>query len=462
MARLHPYQKYSVKWILDHPYCALMLDMGLGKTLSTLTALDDLIDVYGLPGKVLIIAPLPVARATWPAEIKKWAHTKHLTYSLVLGSSRHRLDALDQPADLYITNRESVVWLAEHYQKAWPFKTVVIDESSSFKSPQSKRFRALKRLRPLMTRVILLTGTPAPNGLMDLWPQMYLLDEGKRLGKTITKYRQTFFHPGAASGHVVYQWLLNDGAEDAIYSRLADVCVSMKSADFLDLPKRTDSIIPVALGKREMALYQQLEHDFVLERTSEGGDIVAVNAAVLANKLLQIASGAIYDEDGQVVKIHDQKAKALHRIIDDAQGQPVLVFYNFKHDLTQILAEFPEARVLDVKAGDVAKWNAGNIPILLVQPQSAAHGLNLQDGGHIIVWYSLTWSLEAYQQANARLDRQGQKKPVVVHHLVAKGTIDEDVVKSLRSKAKGQNELLKALKARAKKIREVSDCGTRG
>lgn len=450
-ANLHPYQKYSVQWILEHPYCGLLLDMGLGKTLSSLTAIEDLISLFGGTGKILVIAPLTVARSTWPDEIKKWDHTKHLTYSLVLGHEKKRLEALLDEADIYITNRESVVWLVGHYKRRWPFETVIIDELSSFKSSQAQRFRALKRVRPFMKRVIGLTGTPAPNSLMDLWPQMYLLDQGKRLGKTITEYREKYFHPGAGSGHVVYEWLLNDGAEERIYQKLADICISMKSKDYLKLPPRTNNTIEVTLSPKELKQYRTLERDYILE--DKDGDVVAANAAVLANKLLQIANGAIYDEDGGVHAIHSKKLEALGQVIEEAQGQSVLVFYNYKHDLERIKKQFPEARVLNVKAGDVEKWNAGKIPILLVQPQSAAHGLNLQQGGHIIVWYSLVWSLEYYQQANARLDRQGQKEPVIVHHLVAKDTIDENVMRVLAGKANNQNELLQALKARINEIR---------
>ncbi|WP_416354167.1 SNF2-related protein [Agrilactobacillus fermenti] len=456
-AKLHQYQAYSVEWILDHPYCALLLDMGLGKTLSSLTAIDDLLEFFGDTGKILVIAPLTVARSTWPSEIKKWDHTKGLTYSLIVGKEQQRIAALEQKADVYITNRESVVWLVEHFKQRWPFETVIIDELSSFKSAKSKRFRALKQVRPLMKRVIGLTGTPAPNSLMDLWPQIYLLDRGKRLGKTITEYRNKYFHAGVSNGHVVYNWILNDGAEEKIYAKLDDICISMKSKDYLTLPPRTDNVVKVQLSSKELRAYRQLERDYILE--NDGGEIVASNAAVLAGKLLQVANGAIYDENEKVRVIHDRKLKALENIIEEAQGQPVLVFYNFKHDLSRIQKAFPEAKVLDVKSGDVEKWNQGKIPILLVQPQSAGHGLNLQQGGHIIVWFSLTWSLEYYQQANARLDRQGQTQPVIVHHLVTEGTIDEDVMKVLSGKAKNQNELLQALKARVEGIRRNKPVG---
>ena len=450
-AILHPYQQYASEWIINHPYSALLLDMGLGKTLSTLTALELMINLLGGVGKTLIIAPLSVAKNTWPAEIAKWDHTKGLTYSLVLGPERKRTEALNKDVDLYITNRENVTWLVDYYKKAWPFDTVVIDELSSFKASNSQRFKELRRVRPLMKRVIGLTGTPAPNSLLDLWPQMYLLDQGERLGKTITSYRQHYFYPGAGSGHVVYSWLLKDGSEDAIYNRIGDIAVSMKAGDYLDLPKRTTNNVEVELSKSEMMKYKQLEKDFILEAGT--GEIVASNAAVLTNKLLQVANGAVYDDDGNVVEVHKRKLEALKQIVDDSQGQPVLVFYQFKHDLARLQKMFPDGKALDIKSDDVSDWNAGKIPILFAQPQSAGHGLNLQQGGHIIVWYSLTWSLEYYQQTNARLDRQGQTQPVIVHHLVAKGTIDEQVLRVLEGKEKGQDALLEAVKARILEVR---------
>lgn len=408
-----------------------------------------MIDLLGGVKKTLIIAPLSVAKNTWPAEVEKWDHTKHLTTSLVLGTETKRIKALNQEADLYITNRENVTWLVNYYKRRWPFDTVVIDELSSFKSSNATRFRALRKVRPLMKRVIGLTGTPAPNSLMDLWPELYLLDQGERLGKTIGSYRRSYFHPGAGDGHIVYKWELDQGAEPKIYDAISDIAVSMKSGDYLKLPPRTDNTVEVELKPGQMKQYKQLESDFILE-AEEDGEITASNAAVLTNKLLQMANGAIYDDEKRVVHIHDQKLEALKSIIDEAQGQPVLVFYQYKHDLSRILEAIPEAKALDVKSDDIDRWNCGEIPVMLAQPQSAGHGLNLQQGGHIIVWFSLTWSLEYYQQANARLDRQGQTQPVIVHHLVAKDTIDEQVLKVLQGKAKGQNALLEAIKARIK------------
>jgi SNF2 family DNA or RNA helicase len=394
-----------------------------------------------------------VAIETWPSEIKKWDQFHDFTMSVVVGKEKDRLAALAAEADLYVINRENAMWLAEYYKKDWPFETVVIGELSSFKSSKSKRFKALRKVRPLMKRVIGLTGTPAPNTLIDLWPQIYLLDRGERLGRTITAYRQRYFYPAVSNGHVVYQWSLKPGAEAEIYQAIGDICVSMKTKDYLKLPQRVNQTVEVQLKPKERALYDQLEKNFVLEFADT--EVIASNSAVLSGKLLQLANGAIYDEDGATQIVHDGKLDALEQIIEGANGQPVLVFYNFKHDLARIKERFPEAH--ELQAGDVEKWNAGEIPLLLAHPQSSGHGLNLQHGGHIIVWFSLTWSLEYYQQANARLDRQGQTDPVSVYHLVAKGTMDERVMKVLEGKAKGQDELLAAVKARIEKVRRESN-----
>ena len=400
---------------------------------------------------MLVIAPLSVAEKTWTDEIDKWDHLKHLTFSKILGARKQREEALMRKADVYLINRENVEWLVEHYKQKWPFKTVIIDESSSFKSPQAKRFKALRKVRPKIDRLVELTGTPAPNNLMDLWPQMYLLDQGERLGKTITQYRNTYFTPGQKNGHIVYSWKLLPGAEKAIHEKICDICVSMKAKDYLKLPPRTNNTIEVELSHKSWKKYKELEREYVLEL--EESDIIASNAATLSNKLLQLASGCVYDENGDAVEIHQEKLEALERIVEDAQGQPILIFYQYKHDLTRIQQRFKQAKVLDVSAGDIKKWNNGEIPILLAHPQSAGHGLNLQQGGHIIVWFGLTWSLEYYQQANARLDRQGQTEPVIVHHLIAKGTIDEDVIEALKNKELGQEALMAAVKARINEYR---------
>lgn len=398
-----------------------------------------------------MIAPLSVAEKTWTDEIDKWDHLKHLTFSKILGSRKHREEALMKKADVYLINRENVEWLVDYYKQQWPFRTVIIDESSSFKSPQAKRFKALRKVRPKINRLIELTGTPAPNNLMDLWPQIYLLDRGERLGKTITQYRNTYFTPGQKNGHIVYSWKLLPGAEKAIHEKISDICVSMKAKDYLKLPPRTNNTVDVELSARSWRKYKDLEREYVLELAES--DVIASNAAVLSGKLSQLASGCIYDENGDAIEIHQEKLDALERVIEDAQGQPILIFYRFRHEAERIEKRFKQVKRLDVAAGDVKKWNDGNIPLLLAHPKSAGHGLNLQQGGHIIVWFGIDWPLELYQQANARLDRQGQTEPVIIHHLIAKGTIDEDVMKSLANKEVGQDALMAAVKARINEYR---------
>lgn len=394
---------------------------------------------------------MSVAEKTWTDEIEKWDHLKHLTFSKILGNQKQRLDALNKKSDVYLINRENVEWLVNHYQRKWPFKTVIIDELSSFKSSSAKRFKALRKVRPFMERVIGLTGTPSPNSLLDLWPQIYLLDQGERLGKTITQYRNKYFIPAQKNGHIVYSWQLIPGAEEAIYNKISDICVSMKAKDHLSLPLRTENIVEIELNKASWKKYKELEREYVLEL--EEADVVASNAATLSNKLLQLSNGAIYDENGDGREIHQEKLEALERIVEDAQGQSILVFYQYKHDLERIQKKFKQSKKLDASAGDIHKWNEGEIPLLLAHPQSAGHGLNLQQGGHIIVWFGLTWSLEFYQQANARLDRQGQQQPVIIHHLVTKGTIDEQVIKALQTKEVGQEALMSAVKAKIKEYR---------
>ncbi|HAP4450141.1 TPA: DEAD/DEAH box helicase [Enterococcus faecalis] len=425
--------------------------MGLGKTLSSLTAIDELLHTFEIIENVLVIAPLSVAEKTWTDEIEKWDHLQHLTFSKVLGNPKQREEALFKKADVYLINRENVEWLVNYYQRNWPFKTVIIDELSSFKSSSAKRFKALRKVRPKMERVIGLTGTPSPNSLMDLWAQMYLLDQGERLGKTITQYRNKYFAPAQKNGHIVYSWQLIPGAEEAIYNKISDICVSMKAKDYLQLPPRTENIIELDLNPTSWKQYKELEREYVLEL--EETDVVASNAATLSNKLLQLSNGAVYDENGDGREIHQEKLNALERVIEDAQGQSVLVFYQYQHDLERIQARFKQAKALNVSDGDIEKWNEGKIPLLLAHPQSAGHGLNLQKGGHIIVWFGLTWSLEFYQQANARLDRQGQTQPVIIHHLVTKGTIDEQVIKALQAKEQGQSALMAAVKAKIEEYR---------
>ena len=422
----------------------------VSKTISTLTAIDDLIYDYYDIQRVLVIAPKRVAETTWTDEAQEWDHTKGLRLSVVIGSQKKRVDALNADADIYVINRENVVWLVEYYGRHWPFDMVVIDEASSFKNHQAKRFKALKKVRPLVKRIVELTGTPAPNGLLDLWAQMYLLDRGERLERSITRYRDRYFDPDKRDGHIVYSWKLKPGASDEIYSRIGDVCVSMKSSDYLTLPPAMMNVVPVKLQPAAMKKYNELEKELVL--SIDETDIVANTAASLSGKLLQMANGAVYDENKEVVHIHDEKLDALEEIIDCNAGKSVMVFYYFKHDLARLKERFPNAKELDT-ADDIHDWNAGKIPLLLVHPASAGHGLNLQHGGHIVVWFGLTWSLELYQQANKRLHRPGQSEPVIIHHLVARGTIDEDVMRALKDKSVGQDTMMDAVKARLEKWR---------
>lgn len=439
----HNYQKFASDFILEHPICCLMLDMGLGKTIITLTALWDLIlDSFDV-SRVLIVAPKRVAEDTWPKELAKWEHLSGLTVSLVLGSKAEREAALQRPAFLYIVNRENVSWLVENHR--WDFDMVVIDELSSFKSNKAERFKAMKRVRPMVKRIVGLTGTPAPNSLLDLWPQMYLMDMGKRLGKFIGGYRDRYFLPDKRNREIIYSYKPREGAEDAIYEQISDICISMKAVDYLDMPERIDNRVEVEMNPAERKLYDGFQRDMVLRL----GDTVldAVNAASLSGKLLQMANGAVYAEDGQVLPIHDRKLDALEDLVEAANGKPLLVAYWYKHDLQRIKARFKSARCIDTSK-DIDDWNAGKISLGLIHPASAGHGLNLQDGGSTIVWFGLTWSLELYQQLNARLWRQGQKHTVVIHHIITKDTHDEDVMKALEQKDTRQSALIDAVRAR--------------
>lgn len=451
----HQYQDYATGRILDTNYIALLLEMGLGKTVSTLTAIDLLLNDYYDATRVLVIAPLRVADDTWAREAEKWDHLQHLRISKVLGSASVRRKALKADADIYVINRENVEWLVSELGTAWDFDTVVIDELSSFKNGRSKRFRALRRVRPMMKRVIGLTGTPAPNGLMDLWPEIYLLDQGQRLGKTITGYRDRYFTPGARSGHVVYEWKEKQEAEQRIYEAISDIAVSMKSEDWLELPERIDRIVPVKLSEPARGLYKKLEKDMLLPYLD--ADVVAITAAVLSNKLLQMSSGAVYDEERGIKQIHDAKLDALEDLIEAANGKPVMVFYNFKHSLARIQERFPKAQILRKGKGgsqDIEDWNNDKIPLLLLHPKSAGHGLNLQESNcQTIIWFDMSWSLEEVQQANARVHRQGQTRRIVVMQLVAEGTIDGDVVEAITQKAAGQDALMDAVKARIERVR---------
>ncbi|MEW9989203.1 SNF2-related protein [Clostridium butyricum] len=445
------YQQYAINHILDHQASGLFLDMGMGKTVSSLTAIDDLM-FLGESIKVLVIAPKRVAEDTWSTEVDKWDHLKHLRISKILGTPKKRLEEAEADADIYVTNRENVEWLVDNYFKHWKWDTLIIDELSSFKSSKAKRFRALKKVRPYFKRIIGLTGTPAPNSLIDLWPQLYLLDGGERLGKTITGYRERYFAPGDRNQFVVFNYNLREGAEEAIHNKISDICVSMKADDYLDMPERIDNIVKIDLPKKALREYEELEKELIIQLDDE--DISASNSAVLTGKLLQMCNGAIYaDETKGVINIHDEKLNALMDIIEAANGKTVLIFYSFKHDLIRIKEFLKKNKIKGQELGgseDIKKWNDGEIPVLLLHPASAGHGLNLQYGGNIIVWFGLTWSLELYQQACARLYRQGQKESVVIHHIIARSTVDEDVMKALQGKEINQNLLLEAVKARIK------------
>lgn len=440
----HHYQAYAAEKIIEEPAFGLFLDCGMGKTVVTLTAVLDLLHDYFDVVRVLVIAPLRVAEDTWSKECEKWQHLKHLRISKILGSEQQRSKAVNTPADIYIINRENVEWLVTFHGKNWPYDMVILDELSSFKSVSAKRFRALKRVRPLIKRVVGLTGTPAPNGLLDLWPQLYLLDRGERLGKTLTGYREQYFVPDKRNQNVVFSYKTKKGSEDSIYEKISDICISMKACDYLIMPERIDNVVEVQLPEKEAALYKRMEKDMLLP--FESGDIDAVNAAALSNKLLQMANGAVYDENSAVKIIHNKKLEALEDLIEAANGKPVLIFYSFLHDKDRISERLS---VTELKTSeDISKWNAGKIPIAIAHPASAGHGLNLQAGGSTLIWFGLTWSLELYQQANARLWRQGQKETVIIHHLVAAGTIDEQVMAALNQKEIGQASLMNAIKAR--------------
>ncbi len=446
----HDYQTYTTDRILDTKKIIAILDMGLGKTVCTLTAINELIFDRFECNKVLVIAPLRVARKTWTDEIKKFDHLKHLTASKILGTEAERIRGLKAQADIYLINRENVVWLVEYCikQKKWPFDTLVIDESSSFKSNQSKRFKALRKVAAITDRVIELTGTPSPNGLMDLWSQIYLLDQGERLGKTITAYRDRFFTPGRRNRTIVYEYVPKPGAEEAIYKAISDIAISLKAADYLKLPDRIDNVIKLQLPTIAREQYDELERECILELESKEV-VTAGSQAVVTNKLLQMANGAVYSETKSVTTIHDVKLDALEEIIEDNAGKPIMVFYNYQHDYDRLMDRLSKYKPRTLGTdNDQDDWNAGKIQVLLAHPASMGHGLNLQAGGNVIVWFGLNWSLELYQQANARLYRQGQQQAVIIHHLVAEDTVDEDVLRALKAKSVSQDELIAAVKAR--------------
>jgi SNF2 family DNA or RNA helicase len=449
--KAHEYQQHATDHVIDNKASALFLDMGLGKTVSTLTAIDQLMYVYFEVSKVLVIAPKRVAEDTWTGEAKKWDHLKHLKISLVLGTERQRKEALLKKADIFVINRENVCWLVAFGQGYFPYDMVVIDELSSFKSAKSARFKALRMVRPKVNRVVGLTGTPAPNSLVDLWPQLYLLDQGERLGKTITGYRDKYFNASQRNGHNVYKYEIKKTAEQEIYDKIADICISMKAKDYLSLPERIELSVPVTLNGATLAKYYAFEKSLVLA-LNEADDLSVANAAALTNKLLQYANGAVYDDERNVHEVHNDKIEALEEIVEAANGKPVLVFYSYRHDVDRIKKHLKAYKPEELQGSShIALWNEGKVPFLLCHPASAGHGLNMQAGGNIIVWFGLPWSLELYMQANARLDRQGQKQSVIIHHLITTGTMDEDVIQALTNKAIGQEALMLAVKARIKK-----------
>lgn len=442
----HDYQRYATDFIINNPISAVLLEMGLGKSVISLTAINDLMLDYFDVSRTLVIAPLRVANSTWPDEIKKWDHLKHLNYSVVIGSEKERLDALEKPAHIYLINRENVDWLITKSGIPWKFDMVVIDELSSFKSYQAKRFKSLLKARPKVKRIVGLTGTPSSNGLMDLWAEFRILDMGERLGRYITHYRQNFFVPDKRNHQMIFSYKPKDGAEKKIYSLISDITISMKSKDFLKMPECIMNEVVVSLSEKEQKLYDSLKQDMVL--SLEENEIDAINAAALSNKLLQMSNGAVYNDDKESLHIHDRKLDALEDLIEGANGKPVLVAYWFKHDLEKIKVRFDVREIKSAK--DISDWNEGKIPVALIHPASAGHGLNLQAGGSTLIWFGLTWSLELYQQTNARLYRQGQDSTVVIYHILTKGTIDEDVMKALKAKEKIQDALIESVKARIK------------
>ena len=440
----YAHQQAGIDWITNRPACALLWGMGTGKTVTTLTALDQILHDLMEDGPVLVIAPKRVAENTWSKETEKWEHLRHLRISKIMGTQTERLKAIQTPADIYVINRENVVWLVERVGKRWPFPIVVIDELSSFKSVGAKRWKALRKVRGRIKRMIGLTGTPRPNGLEDLYPEMYLLDQGERLGRTLGAFRTRYLVPEKMNGHIVYSYRPKEGAEDEVYAKLSDICMSIKKEDVLSLPGQIYEDVELTPPPALLKQYKQFEREKVMECIDSNGEIVAGTEAALTNKLLQFANGAIYDLESQVHWIHDIKLDALEEMLEEAGGDPVLVLYAYKHDAERI-RERIQCRALD-KPEDNDAWNRGEIPVALAHPASIGHGLNLQDGGHLLIWFGLPWSLELYQQANERLNRPGQKNVCRIYHLILKGTHDERVLKALQKKEKGQAAALEALR----------------
>lgn len=440
----HTYQTRLKDFIIDHRYAFLTVDMGLGKTVTTLTAVRELMEDYLEAERVLVIAPKSVAENTWTSECAKWDHLAHLRVSVVMGTEAQRIKALTTPADIYVINRDNVVWLTQHLGKHWDFDTVIIDESSSFKNPQARRFKALRKVRPQIRRMVLLTGTPSPNGHMDLWAQMWLVDMGQRLGRTIGSYRTKYFRPGRSNGHVVYDWIIRPGAHEEISALMSDVTVSLKAEEWIRVPDFTEADVRIALSPAESKAYRDFERDQLM--SLDGADIEALTAAALTNKLLQFTGGAMYDTEHEWHAVSEAKLRALEDIMEAAGDEPVLVFYQYKHELARLQERFKGLHPVTFSGEPetLRAWNNREIRMLLCQPASVQYGLNMQDGGHIIVWYTPTWNLEQYQQANARLHRQGQKAPVVCYRLICEGTIDNRVVEAVSVK-EGAQEILLAM-----------------
>lgn len=451
----HPYQQYCINRILDTPKLGLFLEPGLGKTSITLSAIKELKYYRFQVNKVLVIAPKKVAESTWSKEIGKWEHTQPLRVSKVLGPQKKRIQALLTPADIYVVNRENTQWLVDYYQNDWPFDMVVIDESSSFKNPRAKRFKSLAAIAPRVSRIVELTGTPSPNGLADLWSQLYLLDNGERLGERYAGFRDRYFDPGARHNGIVYQYSPKLGSAETILGKISDICVSMKAEDYLQLPGTVLHEVPVALDPKAEKAYRDLEREMVLSLPDE--EISVTSAAALSNKLLQLGNGAIYDDERNVHEVHNCKIEAFLELLESLNGKPALVFYNYQHDRDRLIKSLEKTnlRVRELKTvQDEDDWNAGKVDVLLTHPASSAYGLNLQQGGNHVIWFGLTWNYEQYTQANKRLDRQGQSQKVIIHHLVCEGTRDEDVMIALQRKENVQEYVMDSLKARIQKIRE--------
>lgn len=438
------YQDFAFNHIMDNPFCGVFLDMGLGKTVITATAINRMIYEDMSYEKVLVIAPKQVTLTVWKQELQKWDHLKHLRVSIVWGSEPERLRALRVKADVYVTNRDNIVWMVKLFQSKWPFRVVVLDEASSFKNPSTQRFKHMKMVRPQVRRLIELTGTPAPNGLLDLWAPMYLLDEGQRLGATLGGYRERYFtHKNPGERFSGYR--LRPDCKEVIYNKISDICISMKSEDYLDLPPLIENDIYLELDKETQAVYNEFEEESIIEIANQ--EITALNAAALSNKLLQMANGAIYNIDKTWTLVHDVKLDRMEEIVEEAMGKPIICFYSYRHDLDRIQKRFPYARVMKHPEKDVEEWNEGKIKLLVLHPASAGHGLNLQFGGNIMIWFGLTWSLELYLQAIKRIYRPGQEQHVIMHKLIMRKTMDIDVLRSNREKKDGQDALMEAVKA---------------